>query len=209
MDDDQSHYEISMTAGQAFVAFVLLLLSLAASFAFGLLIGRNQTDDRLVVRREPAVISEGSVAATKSPGKIVELGVSSTDTAPATTTVAPAPTATTATNTATTNTTASVAAPTIEPVAPAPARKVDPAAAPPVPAVPAYAQILSTTDQKAAETMAAKVIEGGFNGAYVEPTTTAKGTVYRVRIKFATEADAHAAEAKLKTFSRDVWITRQ
>src|SRR5256886_16248909 len=40
--DDQSHYEISLTAGQAFVAFVLLLLSLAASFAFGLMISRAQ-----------------------------------------------------------------------------------------------------------------------------------------------------------------------
>ena len=40
--EDQSHYEISLTAGQAFVAFVLLLLSLAASFAFGLMISRAQ-----------------------------------------------------------------------------------------------------------------------------------------------------------------------
>src|SRR6266436_4152391 len=62
LTDDQSHYEISLTAGQAFVAFVLLLLSLAASFTFGLMIGKGQGDERLVVRKEPAV-------------KIVELGV--------------------------------------------------------------------------------------------------------------------------------------
>src|SRR6266702_2736695 len=73
--DDQSHYEISLTAGQAFIAFVLLLLSLAASFAFGLVIGRGQGEDRLVVKKEPAVISEGSAIATKkSEGRIVELG---------------------------------------------------------------------------------------------------------------------------------------
>ena len=36
--DDQSHYEISLTAGQAFMAFVLMMLSLAAAFAFGLMI---------------------------------------------------------------------------------------------------------------------------------------------------------------------------
>src|SRR5437763_16205595 len=73
--DDQSHYEISLTAGQAFIAFVLLLLSLAASFAFGLVIGRGQGEDRLVVKKEPAVISEGSaIAAKKSEGRIVELG---------------------------------------------------------------------------------------------------------------------------------------
>ena len=51
----------------AFVAFVLLLLSLAATFAFGLMIGRGQADERLVVRKEPAVINEGSVLAAKSP----------------------------------------------------------------------------------------------------------------------------------------------
>src|SRR5213075_1399932 len=78
--DDQSHYEISLTAGQAFIAFVLLLLSLAASFAFGLMIGKGQADERLVVRKEPAVINEGSVvAAKKNEGKLVELGINNDD----------------------------------------------------------------------------------------------------------------------------------
>src|SRR5688500_8713387 len=54
--DDHSHYEISLTAAQAFVAFVLLLLSLAASFAFGLMLGKGQSDDRLVVRKETPVV---------------------------------------------------------------------------------------------------------------------------------------------------------
>src|ERR1051325_2051401 len=75
--DDQSHYEISLTAGQAFLAFVLLLLSLAASFAFGLIVGRGQGDDRLVVRKEPSVVTEASVLPKKQDaGRIVELGVS-------------------------------------------------------------------------------------------------------------------------------------
>src|SRR5882762_4542825 len=78
-DQSQSHYEISLTAGQAFVAFVLLLLSLAASFAFGLMIGKGQTDERLVVRKEPAVVNEASVIPKRGDGKIVELGVSSDD----------------------------------------------------------------------------------------------------------------------------------
>ena len=74
--DDQSHYEISLTAGQAFIAFVLLLLSLAASFAFGLMIGKGQADERLVVRKDMPVVTEASLApaAKKSEGKIVELG---------------------------------------------------------------------------------------------------------------------------------------
>src|SRR6476620_1951121 len=79
LTDEQSHYEISLTAGQAFVAFVLLLLSLAASFAFGLMIGRGQGDDRLVVRKEPTVVTEASVIPKKGSGKIVELGVAEDD----------------------------------------------------------------------------------------------------------------------------------
>src|SRR6187549_523686 len=54
--EDQSHYEISLTAGQAFVAFVLLLLSLAASFAFGLLIGKGQAGESLLAKKEPAAV---------------------------------------------------------------------------------------------------------------------------------------------------------
>src|ERR1051325_7347979 len=90
--DDQSHYEISLTAGQAFVAFVLLLLSLAASFAFGLMIGKGQADERLVGRKEPAVINEGSLVQPKkdrNDGKIVELPVTSDDFKPATPPPAP------------------------------------------------------------------------------------------------------------------------
>jgi len=52
------------------------------------------------------------------------------------------------------------------------------------------------------------LIEGGFTAAYVERTTTDKGTIFRVRIKFPSEAEARAAEPKLKAFSKDVWITR-
>src|SRR5262245_66205807 len=75
--EDQSHYEISLTAGQAFIAFVLLLLSLAASFAFGLMIGKGQADERLVVRKEPAVINEGP--AKKTEAKLVDLGIGGTE----------------------------------------------------------------------------------------------------------------------------------
>src|SRR5712691_12221575 len=70
--DDQSHYEVSLTAGQAFLAFVLLLLSLAASFAFGLLIGRGQADDKLTARKEqPAVVNEATVAPRKAAAREV------------------------------------------------------------------------------------------------------------------------------------------
>lgn len=170
LTDDQSHYEISLTAGQAFVAFVLLLLSLAAAFAFGLLIGRGQTDEHLAVKTEVAAVPVKALPAPapkqvalddfKAPAPTIEA-------APA----APAPTA----------------APTSTPV---------------------FAQLLSTSDQKTAEGMAAKLIESGFTAAYVERTTTDKGTVFRVRVKFPSDADARAAEPKLKQFSKDVWITK-
>ena len=70
-----------------------------------------------------------------------------------------------------------------------------------------YAQLLSTSDQKTAETLAARLIDRGFNEAYVERGSSDKGPVFRVRVKFASEPEARAAEAKLREFSREVWIT--
>src|SRR5437016_3182584 len=150
--DDQSHYEISLTAGQAFVAFVLLLLSLAASFAFGLVIGRGQGEDRLVVKKEPAVISEGSAIATKkSEGRIVELGDTRSAAVPAA--VVPA----VAVPADTTITERRDAAPPAAETAARPAGETA--------AVPVYAQLLVSTDQKTAETLAATLIDKGFTSA--------------------------------------------
>jgi cell division septation protein DedD len=204
LTDDQSHYEISLTAGQAFVAFVLLLLSLAASFAFGLMIGKGQADERLVVRKEPAVVTEAAVVAKKNAGTIVELGVNADDfkkpaAAPATDTVL---TTTEAPSTEVPAATATV----VE--APKPAAAAPPTAAPATPGVPYYAQLLSTGDKNTAESLAAKLIDHGFNSAYVERGTNDKGPIYRVRVKFANEAEAHAAEPKLREFSKEVWITK-
>jgi hypothetical protein len=216
--DDQSHYEISLTAGQAFAAFVLLLLSLAASFAFGLMIGKGQADDRLVVQKATPIVTEASMTPTtkKASGDIVELGVDNDDFQEA----APAETATTAA-TDTTATTASVIEEQAPAVAtdttitvPAPAATVTPtpASAPPATSTPAhavttYAQLLSTGDQKTAESLAVRLINRGFTSAYVERGPTDKGPVYRVRVRFNSEADARSAEPKLKEFSKDVWIT--
>jgi cell division septation protein DedD len=211
--DDQSHYEISLTAGQAFVAFVLLLLSLAAAFAFGLMIGKGQADERLVVRKETPVVSEAGLMPKKSDGKIVELGVANEDFADtATDTVAPATTPTVAP-------VAEDAAVAPTDTAPAMTATAEAAVATPVPAVAqpaptpapahvaAYAQLLSTGDQKTAESLAARLIDHGFTAAYVERGATDKGLVYRVRVKFDSESDARAAETKLKAYSKEVWIT--
>jgi hypothetical protein len=212
--DDQSHYEISLTAGQAFLAFVLLLLSLAASFAFGLMIGKGQADERLVVRKETPVVTEGALipGKTKSDGRIVELGVEDDDfrsdtaepaaePAATTTDVAPVETATVVEATATDAATPAI----IEPI-PA-AVVITPQLAPAKLSVTTYVQLLSTGDQKTAETLAARLIDRGFNSAYVERGSTEKGAIYRVRVKFASAAEARAAESRLREFSKDVWIT--
>ncbi len=202
--DDQSHYEISLTAGQAFVAFVLLLLSLAAAFAFGLMIGKGQTDDRLVVRRETPVVTEASLTSKKSEGRIVELGVEANDfeeETPATTaTTATEPVAATIVEEAPVVTEITASAPPVE----TPAAPRQPAAAPPVTT---YAQLLSTGDQKTAEALAARLIDSGFTAAYVERGATERGSIFRVRVKFDSDSAARAAEPKLKAYSNEVWIT--
>lgn len=202
--DDQSHYEISLTASQAFVAFVLLLLSLAASFAFGLMLGKGQADERLVVQKEPAVVAEAAVIPKKTNGQIVELGVENDDfIAPATTSPESEPEP--ASDSAITAIVEEASEPATTTVAAA-APQSAPAAQ--VPATPHFAQLLSTSDQKTAETFAAKLIDGGFNTAYVERgAATEKGPVYRVRVKFGSEPEARAAEPKLREFSKEVWIT--
>ncbi len=189
LTDDQSHYEVSLTAGQAFLAFVLLLLSLAASFAFGLLLGRGQLDERLTARKadSPAVVE----APKPAPKANEVVAKNDEDFKPPVLSEEP-----------------SVAA-----SAPARPAATEPAAVTPkpkaaTPAVPHFAQLLSTSDQKTAEALAAKLIDSGFTSSYVERTVTPKGTVYRVRIKFPSEEEAKSAEAKLKTFSKEVWITR-
>jgi hypothetical protein len=203
--DDQSHYEVSLTAGQAFLAFVLLLLSLAASFAFGLLIGKGQGDDKFAIKRDAPVVSEASAAPKKTAATPAEVTAGDDDfkTPAATITEETQPTPVPRAEVA-----AEVAKP--KPV-PAPVQKAAapaPVQALPVDNSPRYAQLLSTSDQKTAETLAARVIDGGFTSAYVERGATAKGPVFRVRVKFANETAAKAAEPKLKTYAKEVWITR-
>lgn len=211
--DDQSHYEISLTAGQAFVAFVLLLLSLAASFAFGLMLGKGQADERLVVRRETPVVTEASVMPKKAAGEIVELGVAADDFEES---AADEPVATDTTATAapvvaeeTPATITETAAPAPSTPTAAPAVAVQPAAVQEVaaPKVPHLAQLLSTGDQKIAEALAVKLINRGFTTSFVERGATDKGPIYRVRVRFDSEAEARAAEPKLREFSKEVWIT--
>ena len=243
MTDDSSHYEISLTAGQAFLAFVLLLFSLAAAFAFGLMIGKGQVDERLVVKREPTIITEGTAAAKAkaNEARIVELG-SDDETkvdAPVATpvvkeeTTTAAPQITITEGSAATSSTDQAAAPqpavtapatthpavvehseAHKPAPPAPTVVEKKPVTPPVAAVTAkssvYAQLLSSGDAKAAETLAARLIDGGFTSAYVERPPSPTGMIYRVRVKFPSEEEAHAASDRLRTIAKaDPWITKQ
>ncbi|HYC91527.1 MAG TPA: SPOR domain-containing protein [Thermoanaerobaculia bacterium] len=205
--DDQSHYEISLTAGQAFVAFVLLLLSLAAAFAFGLMIGKGQADDRLVVQKETPVVTEASMTPKKNEGRIVELGVESSDFAETETAAAEATeTVEPVTETMSTAAVVEEATPATETAAGTAAGQ--PAATPALhQKVTTYAQLFSTADQKTAERFAANLIDRGYTAAYVERGATEKGPVFRVRVKFDSEEAARAAEPKLREFSKEVWIT--
>jgi hypothetical protein len=216
--DDQSHYEISLTAGQAFVAFVLLLLSLAASFAFGLMLGKGQLDERLVAQKDASVVTEAAITPGKRDARIVELGVAEDDfREPAT----PRRDTKKVETPVISELPATEAAPVVteerpvvrsEPAVavaetPAATQAARSTASSDVPAVPHYAQLFSSADQKAAEALAARLIDGGFMSSYVERGQTEKGPVFRVRVRFSSEQEARAAESKLREFSKEVWIT--
>jgi len=171
------------------------------------MIGKGQADERLVVRKEPAVINEGSVIASKkNDGKLIDLGVGNDDfkaPPPATTSSAATapPTITEGTVTPLTESAAPITA-TTAPVVEAPKPAPKPVAV--ASTVAAYAQLLVTSDQKTADALAAKAIDHGFMTTYVERA----GTSFKVRVKFNSEAEARASEAKLKEFSKDVWIVK-
>lgn len=218
MSDDSSHYEVSLTSGQALVAFVLLLLSLGASFAFGLMIGKGQMDERLVVRSEPTVITEGQPV--PSDGRIVEPGAAARPESRRSKAAAnpdlriveepmpddpemPAREAEEAVPSTT-----PVPSVAIRPPAPVPARPIR-AATSEQPGSPVYAQLLSTGDARTAESLAARLIEQGFTSAYVERGSGPQGMLYRVRVRFGAEPEARAAVERLKSISKgEIWITR-
>src|SRR5262249_53865151 len=148
----------------------------------------GQGEDRLVVKKEPAVINEAAAMKPRNDGKIVELGAD--DFKQAGSAVVP------------------TAGPAAVPAAPA-STVVDtttnqPAQAPALQASPVYAQLLVSADQKTAEALAATLIDKGFTTAYVERA----GTTFKVRVKFNSESEARAAESKLKEFAKDVWIVK-
>jgi cell division septation protein DedD len=207
--DDSSHYEISLTAGQAFIAFVLLLCSLGAAFAFGILVGRGQLDERLVVRRDPTIITEGE---SPDPGRIVDLGAREPAppvalprdfTRPAIGIEELAPTPSPGSEFV------PQPAPSSPPAEPRNSTPAESATPPPAVGGAVIAQVLSSTEQRAAENLAAKLIDSGFENAYVERVDSGGAMIHRVRVRFSSEEEARAAVSRLKSISgTDPWITR-
>ena len=193
MSDDSSHYEISLTAGQAFTAFVLLLLSLASSFAFGFVVGKGRSGQAALVSNEPVIIDEGfsaeGVPEIEPPEQRVETPVSSPVAI-----AEPEP-----------ETRAAPAAPPTITEEPAPI--LVEASTEPVPHV---AQLLSTQEARAAEGLAARLIDDGFTSAYVERVRTESGMIYRVRVTYPTEAAARSAVPSLLPYSPgEIWVSKK
>lgn len=186
--DDSSHYEISLTAGQAFIAFVLLLLSLAAAFAFGVIVGKGQIDGALAA----AAAEDSGPRPVAQEARIVDAAAEFPSERREATRSVPAPVIV--------EERLASASTTSRPPGP-------PSVVLQAPPAPHFAQLLSTADAKAAEALAARLIEAGFLSAYVERGNSPRGLVHRVRVGFPSEADARMSLEKLKNFSSgDVWI---
>lgn len=193
--DDSSYYEISITAGQAFLAFVLLIGSLAAAFAFGIVVGEARGKTTVAQRARPPVILEGD---SSEPGRIVELGVEEEPDEPA-------PTEPEIEEPVLVEEPAATAPPELSTPGPSSAPRTDE----PAQNVPHVAQILSTTEQAPAEQLAARLIEAGFSNAYVERIPGESGTLYRVRVRFPSEGAARGAVKQLEAYAPgEIWISR-
>lgn len=203
MQDDSSHYEISLTAGQAFTAFVLLLLSLAASFAFGVIIGRGGSPQPPPTTPEAKITENATGPSAHAPA--VELPVS--ESASETKTVKE-PKAFTPKRSHTAKPTPPAAVPHIAEgsAKPTPPKAPGATSAP----VPYFAQILSTREGPAAEALAAKMINDGFKTAYVERVPSDGGMIYRVRVRFPSESAARAAVSRLRGYAPgEIWVTHE
>ena len=197
MHDDSSHYEISLTAAQAFTAFVLILLSLAASFAFGIIIGRGRSEVGAKVQSGPTILEEKA------------LGNEVTDIEPPEQRVA-SPSGSAGSETS--------PAATIPPESKSTARAGSPGPVPPSPVVveastepvPHVAQLLSTQEAASAESLAARLIDDGFTTAYVERVRGENGMIYRVRVEYPSEAAARNATTRLGPYAPgEIWVSRK
>lgn len=185
--DDESHYEVSLTAGQAFVGVVLILGSLIAAFAFGIVIGMAR-GEASVHQPDPVTITEETADPVADFAERFEAAGEPSE--PEAIESAREPEASDA-----------IREEREDPPAPTtdPRRWSD---------QPHFAQLLSTTEGEQAEALAARLINGGFETAYVERVAReGAGMLYRVRVRFPNEKGAHDAKPSLAEFAAgEIWI---
>lgn len=194
---DSSHYEISLTAGQAFMAVLLLLGSIVASFVFGAIVGTARGEERVAGRTAQPLSSIEELDRAPAEAGVREDAPSSAE--PATRVDEPSS--------------------IVEDESPRPTVRTLPTSSPAtaassrpdgeLSASPHDAQILSTTESASAEALAARLIEAGFSSAYVARVPRDDSTLYRVRVRFENEKSARDAVERLSAFAPgEVWILR-
>jgi cell division protein FtsN len=193
VDEPRTHYQISLTSGQAAGAFILFVVLLLASYFLGLLTGLSGRGEK-----PPPRVAAGAPLPTPSPEPAFPkpvLGLTPRGSRPAASpTSAPEPTPV-ATVTVQLFSDKTSSEPT-----PAPAKAAKPAGKPPAkptetPGFWVQVDSLSSKDQAEARRRGLKA--AGFASTIV-PGTGPKGTVYRVRTgPYATREEAEKAAAKL------------
>lgn len=197
--DDSSYYEISITAGQAFLAVVLLIGSLAAAFAFGIIVGQARASEKPASGAKPPMIleeqGEGSriVDVEESRPAVAEKEPEASKPRVEEPRLIEEPASRTRMSDS-------------QPSHPsAPTSAGEDSGAP----VPHVAQILSTTDKEPAENLAARLINAGYSNAYVERVPSDAGMLYRVRVRFASESEARDAIEDLRQYSPgEIWVSK-
>jgi len=211
VDEPRTHYQISLTSGQAAGAFVVLVILLLVSYFLGLLTG-------LSGREEKAARVAAAAAPTPSPEPAFPkpvLGVAPRGGRPAPPSPVPSPVPSAASTPAIqlfSDRTASepTHAPAAAPPRPATgkAAAARPTARPTQAATGFWVQVDSLSSKEQAESRRQGLAAAGFKAAIV-PGSGPKGPVYRIRTgPYATREEAERAAAKLaeKAKVKQPWV---
>jgi DedD protein len=204
----RTHYQLSFTARQAVVFFVVCLFVLGLSFFFGLMAGLSGREGESAAG--PVIATPAPAAAGQMPASEATPGV---------------PAAASRTRLASEGAGepgAPAAAPTApalvqafedraaEEPTPAPTAARRPMSAP-APASGVWIQVASLASRGEAEALAGRLSRGGYH-AQIAPAQTAKGRVFRVRVgPYRTEEEANWAAERLRRQEkiRQMWVVRE
>jgi cell division septation protein DedD len=217
--EPRTHYQLSFTARQAMVFFVVCLLALGLSYFFGLMTGLSDRPAPAAVRTPPTPApSPGRVAAGGPP---TPEGPFDAPEAGSRTRLAGEPTPGEATPPRVLKTFEDGGAeePTNPPApAPSPARVSTRAAAAagPAPSAPTagglWVQVASLASPGEADALVRRLRRRGFHAQTFPAEASAKGRVFRVRVgPYRTEEDAARAADRLRRQERirQTWVVRE